>query len=209
MKENELDNFIICKKCHTLHRKIKLHHGTKALCQQCNTVIYRYHENDFIDKLLALSLVSLILLIVAFIFSIMRININGIYQTLDIGSMFVVIFNNQYYLVGIMLTLLIFIFPLTILVSIIIALTLIKLKKSKYLVKRLLILIAKILPWSMVDIFFISILVSMVKLFDYAQLELGVAFGAMFLVIILDIFILKRVTLGDIWEEYERVYGGE
>ncbi len=61
----------------------------------------------------------------------------------------------------------------------------------------------------MVDIFFISILVAMVKLFDYAQLELGVAFGAMFLVIILDIFILKRVTLGDIWEEYERVYGGE
>lgn len=206
MKDSELNNFIICKKCHTLHRKIKLHHGTKAMCQQCNSVIYRYHESDFIDNLLALSWVSLILLVVAFLFSIIKININGIYQMLDFSSIFIVIFHNQYYLVGIMLTLLIFIFPLTILLSMIIVLTLMKLKRSKYLVKRLLILIAKILPWSMVDIFFISILVAMVKLFDYAQLEIGISFGALFLVILLDIFILKRVSLGDIWEEYEKIY---
>jgi paraquat-inducible protein A len=209
MNENELDNFIICKKCHTPHQKIELSKGTKAICQKCNSIIYRHHSNRFIEKLLALSLTSLILLTMAFLFSIMRININGIYQTLDIVSIFTVIFENQYYLMGFMLTLLIFIFPIMIFLSIIIVLTLMKLKKYPNLVKKLLILIAKILPWSMVDIFFISILVAMVKLFDYAQLELGVAFGAMFLVIILDIFILKRVTLGDIWEEYERMYEGE
>jgi uncharacterized paraquat-inducible protein A len=47
--ENELDKLIICKKCHTLHRKIKLHHGTKARCQLCDTVLYRDHKN-LIDK---------------------------------------------------------------------------------------------------------------------------------------------------------------
>jgi paraquat-inducible protein A len=206
MKENELNNFIICKRCHTLHRKIELHHGTKALCRRCNGVLYRYHKKNFIDTLLALSWVSFIFFIIAVIFSIIRININGIYQNLDISSIFLVIFNKEYYLVGIMLSLLIFIFPLIILISMIVLLTLIKLKKSKYLVKRLLILIAKLLPWSMVDIFFISILVAMVKLFDYAQLELGIAFNAFLLVILLDIFILKRVNMSDIWEEYEKIY---
>ncbi len=34
----------------------------------------------------------------------------------------------------------------------------------------------ELLPWSMLDIFFISILVSMVKLFNYANIELDIAF---------------------------------
>jgi len=206
MEDSELDRLIICKKCHTLHRKIELHNGTKALCQQCDSVIYRYHDRDFIDRLLALSWVALITLIVAFSFSIMSININGVYQDLDIISIFETVFDREYYLMGGMLLFLIFIFPLSILISMIVILTLMKHRRGRELVKTLLIFVAKIVPWSMVDIFFVSILVAMVKLFDYAQLEFGVAFVALFTVILLDIFILKRVTIGDIWEEYERIY---
>ena len=206
MKSNELDNFLICKKCHTLHRKIKLHKGTKALCKQCGNVIYREHKN-LIDNTLALSWVLLISFIIGFSFSIISININGISQNLDLLSLIMVIMDNEYYLVGIMLSFLIFIFPLTIIISMIILLTLMKLKKSQYTVKRLLIFIAKIVPWSMIDIFFISLLVAMVKLFDYAQLELGISFGAFVLIMLLDIFILKRISFTDLWDEYDSIYG--
>lgn len=206
--ENELNKLIICKKCHTLHRKIKLHHGTKARCQLCDTVLYRDHKN-LIDTTLALSLVSLISLVVAFSFSILTININGIYQSLDMTSIFVTIFEHKQYLVGIMLLFLIFLFPTIIFISIVILLTLMKLKSSAYLVKRLLILVAKLLPWSMVDIFFISILVAMVKLFDFAQLELGIGFGAFSVILLLNLFILKRINLSDIWEKYDYIYGVE
>jgi paraquat-inducible protein A len=206
MENRELDNFVICKKCHTLHRKIKLHKGTKALCKQCGSVIYRHHHN-LIDNTLAISLVLFIALIIGFSFSIMSININGISQKLDLISLIVVIFNNDYYLVGILLTFLILIFPFTILISLIILLTLMKFRKSKYLVKRLLILIAKVAPWSMLDIFFVSLLVAMVKLFDFAQLELDIAFGAFLLIIFLDIFIFKRISFVDLWDEYDRIYG--
>ncbi|NOZ89886.1 MAG: paraquat-inducible protein A [Epsilonproteobacteria bacterium] len=205
MTDSELDNFIICKKCHTLHRKIKLHKGTKALCKQCDSVIYRHHHN-LIDNTLAISWVLLIALIIGFSFSIMSININGISQELNLPSLIIVIFNNEYYLVGIMLSFLIFIFPVTILLSLITLLTLMKLKKGKYLVKRLLILVAQIAPWSMLDIFFISLLVAMVKLFAFAQLELGVAFGAFVLIMTLDIFIFKRINFSDLWEEYNNIY---
>ncbi len=205
MEDSKLDNFIICKKCHTLHRKIKLHHGTKALCQQCNTLLYRHHQN-FIDRLLALSLVEFIALIIAFSFTIIKININGIYRGLDFSSIFYTIFHNHYYIVGIIVLFFIFIFPIVILLSLILALILMKLKRFKYLVKRLLILIAKLSHWSMIDIFLLSILVAMVKLFDYAQLEFSVAFIALILVILLDIFTLKRVSFSDMWEEYENIY---
>jgi len=206
MEDNELDNFVICKKCHTLHRKIKLHKGTKALCKQCGSVIYRHHSN-LVENTLAISWVLLISLVIGFTFSIMSININGISQKLDLPSLIIVIFNNHYYLVGLMLSFLIFIFPITILVSMIVLLTLMRLKKSPYLVKRLLILVAKIAPWSMLDIFFVSLLVAMVKLFAFAQLELDIAFGALVIIMILDIFIFKRISFTDLWDEYDKIYG--
>ncbi len=108
-----MDRLIICKKCHTLHRKIKLHNGTKALCQQCNSLIYRHHDRG-IDRLLALSWVALITLIVAFTFSIMSISINGGLSNLAIISIFETGFDREYYLMGGMLLFLIFIFPLSI-----------------------------------------------------------------------------------------------
>jgi len=202
---DELDKFIICKKCHTLHRKIRLHKGTKALCQQCNSILYREHQN-LLENTLAISWVMLIALILGFSFSIINININGIYQELNLPSLIMVIFDNEYYVVGVMLSFLIFIFPLVIIISMIMVLTFMKLEKSGYLVKRLMILIAKILPWSMIDIFFISLLVAMVKLFSYAQLELDIGFWALITVILLDIFIFKRITFSDIWDEYTEIY---
>ncbi|MCH9739625.1 MAG: paraquat-inducible protein A [Epsilonproteobacteria bacterium] len=207
MKKSELDNLVICKKCHTLHRKIPLHHHTKALCRYCDTVIYRNHHN-LLNTTLALSITALVLLIVAFSFTIISININGIYQSLDLNSLFIVIFEHQYYLVGIMLSFLIVLFPLMILGSTILLLFLMKLKSSPRLVRQLLILIAKLIPWSMVDIFFISILVAMVKLFDYAQIDLGVAFVAFILVLLLDLVLIKRLSFNELWMNYEETYRG-
>jgi paraquat-inducible protein A len=206
MNREELDNFVICKKCHTLHKKIKLHKNTKALCRHCNSVIYRHHHN-LCQTTLSLSITAFLLLIVAFSFDIIMININGIYQSLNLGSLFVVIFQEGYYLVGIMLLFLILLFPIIILGSLILLLSLMQLQKSGYLVKRLLILIAKIRPWSMIDIFFVSILVAMVKLFDYAQLELGVSFIALLSVLLLDTVIIKRISFAELWMRYEEIYG--
>ncbi len=205
MKKDELDSLVICKKCHTLHQKIEIHKDTKALCSYCNTVIYRYSSN-LSRNTLALSFTTLILLIVTFVFDIMTININGVYKSLNLESLFIVVFGQGYYLVGIMLLFLIVIFPVTILVSLIVLLTLMHHKKSGYTVKRLLILIAKFQHWSMVDIFFISILVSMVKLFAYAQIELGVSFFSFILLLILDIIIIKKISFNELWVLYESIY---
>jgi paraquat-inducible protein A len=137
----------------------------------------------------------------------MRINLNGIYQHLDVVLMFEVIFSKGYYIVGFILAFLIVIFPILINFIMIVLLTFMKLKRSPYLVKRLLILVAKLTPWNMLDVFFISILISMVKLFNYANLELDVAFLTLGTVVFLNILIFKRVRFGAIWEEYIRIYG--
>ncbi|MBU1667848.1 paraquat-inducible protein A [bacterium] len=207
MKKNELDKLIICKKCHTLHEKIPLHQGTKALCSQCNTVIY-LRDDTLLDKTLALVIAAFISLMVAFQFNIITINVNGLEQSLTLGSLFLVILEHQQYVVGIMLLFLIVIFPLLIIGSMFLLLVLMKGHKAEYVVRRLLILLAHLRPWSMVDIFFISLLVAMVKLFDVAHIELGVSFIAFIFTLILDIIISKNISFYELWHHHDMIYGG-
>jgi len=206
MEKSGLNNLIICKKCHTLHEKIPLHQGGKALCTKCSTLIYKRDER-MLDKTLALVITAFISLIVAFQFNIITININGLEQSLTLGSIFVVIAENEQYVIGIMLLFLIVIFPLTMIVSLFFLLLYMKLEKAGYLVKRLLILLAHIQHWSMIDIFFISLLVAMVKLFDYAQIELGVSFIAFIFTLLLDIIITKNIGFYELWEYHDKIYG--
>ena len=204
----ELDQFIICKKCDTLHRKIPLHQGTKALCSKCDTLIYR-RDDRMIEKNLALVITTLISIIVAFQFTIISININGLEQSLSLASLFAVLVEHNQYLVGVMFLFLIVIFPLMILTSLFFIFFFMKIRKYGYITKRLLILLSHLKHWSMVDIFFISLLVAMVKLFDYARIEIGVSFVAFILTLILELIITKNISFHELWQEHENIYGEE
>ncbi len=204
--EEELDNLIICKKCHTLHKKVPISHNKKAFCSKCDILLYQNCPNT-IDKTLALVITAAISLFVAFKFTIVTIDIQGLEKSLTLYALFMVILEQHQYIVGIMFIFLIVIFPITIIFSMLLLLILMKLKKGAYMVQRLLILLAHIRPWSMVDIFFISLLVAMVKLFDYAYIELGVSFVALVFTLILDIIITKNISFYELWELHTKIYG--
>jgi len=204
-KQLDLDQFIICKKCHTLHRRIPLHKGRKALCAKCNTVIYRRNDN-LIEHSLALVITALITMFVAFQFTIISININGLSQSLSLGSLFSVIIEHKQYVVGIMFLFLIVLFPIMMLGAMFLLLLLMRYKQSPSLVRKLLIFLAHIKHWSMLDIFFISLLVAMVKLFDYARIEFGVSFIAFIATLILEIIITKNISFDGLWQQYQSIY---
>ncbi len=206
LTNQELDQFIICKKCDTLHRKIPLHQGGKALCSKCDTLIY-WRDDNMMEKTLALVVTTLISLFIAFNFTIISININGLEQSLSLISLFSVLLEHQQYVVGIMFLFLIVLFPLMMLSSMFFVLIFIKIKKYGYAVKRLLILLSHIKNWNMLDIFFISLLVAMVKLFDYARIELGISFMAFVLIVGLELIITKNISFDELWRKYEDTYG--
>jgi paraquat-inducible protein A len=208
IRNHELDHFIICKKCNTLHRKIPLHKGAKALCSKCDTLIYQRNDN-MIEKSLALVITTIISITIAFTFTLITININGLEQTLSLTSLFAVLIEHQQYIVGLMFLFLIVIFPLMILSSIFFILLFMKIEKYGYSVKRLLILLSHLKHWSMLDIFFISLLVAMVKLFDYARIELNIGFIALILTLILELILANGISFYQLWERYEIIYGVE
>jgi paraquat-inducible protein A len=206
--EDELDNLVICHQCYTLHKEVPIHDGSKACCKECGTVLYRY-DSRLAEHGLALSLSALIFFIVANFFPLVKIEILGHEQFITITKMIFSLFNNGFFIVGLILSFLLLIFPLMIILIYMTLFTLLHFAKGKQLTKDLLILLADISPWSMMDIFLVSILVALVKLIGYAQIHMGIAFWALFVFVLLDIYITKNIHISEIWMLRKRVFLNE
>lgn len=203
--EDELDNYIICQMCSALHEEVPIHDGSRACCSSCGSVLY-HHDNKLIENGLSLSITGIIFFIVANSFPLVKIEILGKEQYITIVKTFVALFENGFYIVGMLCLFLIFLFPLMIFLLNITIFALLKLQIKKDTIKELLILLGHIKPWSMSEIFLVSILVSLVKLIGYAQINMGVSFWGLIVFVIIDIYITKTIHLREIWMLRKRIF---
>ena len=202
--EDALDNFVICHKCFTLNEEIPIKDGSKACCSECGGILYRY-DSKLIDRGLALSLTGFIFFVLANLFPLIQIDILGSEQFITLPKTIFSLFENGFYIVGLICAFLIFIFPLMIFVINMLLFLLLKVERGKELTKELLVLLSHITPWSMADIFFISILVALVKLVAFGQIHIGVAFWALMIFVLIDIYITKSIHLSEIWMLRKRI----
>jgi len=206
LTNEELDKLIICKKCATLHKKIVLSTSKKAICTTCHSTLYRKHH-DLLDKSLALSISTLIFFIVANIFPIVSIDLGGTINDITLSSVFVTMIEKQYYFVGILCAFVIFILPLTLIITFLTLLIFMKLRINEKAVKKMLVFLASLLPWNMMEIFLVSILVALVKLIGYAEIQFGISFWALVLFVIVDIYMTKNISMLALWSMKEKIYG--
>ncbi len=202
--EDALDGFIICHQCYTLHEEIPIKDGSHACCTGCGGVLYRY-DTRLVDHGLALSITGLIFFILANVFPLVEIELLGVGQFITIPKTILSLFESGFYIVGLLCAFLVFIFPLMIFLINMLLFTLLKLKIGSKMSKELLVLLAYITPWSMTDIFLVSILVSLVKLIGYAQIHIGISFWALMVFVLIDLYLVKYVHLSEIWMLRKRI----
>ena len=154
---------------------------------------------------MALSITGLIFFALANFFPLVQIEILGHEQFITIPKTIFSLFDSGFYIVGLICAFLIFVFPVMIFVINLILFTLLKFERGEKWSKELLILLAHITPWSMTDIFLVSILVALVKLIGYAQIHMGVAFWSLIVFVLIDLYIVKRVHLSEIWMLRKRI----
>ena len=203
--EDALDDFVICHKCFTLHHKMRLKDGAKASCSSCGSVMYHY-DKKLIDHGLSVSMAGLIFWAVANFFPLVKIELLGHPQFITITKTFQSLFENGFYLVGLLCFFLIFLFPLMIFSINMVLFTLLKFKKGKKMTKELLILLGYIKPWSMSDIFLVSILIALVKLIGYAEIEMGISFWGLIIFVLIDIYLSKRIHVLEIWTVRKEIF---
>lgn len=202
--EDALDNLVICHKCFTLNEVTPIKDGSKACCSECGGILYRY-DSKLIDHGLALSLTGFIFFVLANMFPLIQIDILGSEQFITLPKTIFSLFDNGFYIVGLICAFLIFIFPLMIFVINMLLFLLLKIERGEKLTKELLVLLSHITPWSMADIFFISILVALVKLVAFGQIHIGIAFWALMIFVLIDIYITKSIHLSEIWMLRKRI----
>ncbi len=205
MKNIPLEKLIICPECHTLHRKIRLKKEKAAYCSECDYLLYYRHDN-LLDKGLALALATLITFIMASSFPIVRIEMSGIWHDLTLPFVFVTLFEEEFFVVGLIVSFLIFFVPLLYVVIYLFVMLLFRLRRGYETTRKLLITLAMLKPWNMIEIFLISILVALVKLIGYAQIVFGTSFFALVAFILLDIYLTRRIQLADLWDLRDEVY---
>ena len=203
-----LDNFIICKKCDTLHRKKRLQIAGVAKCTECGSILYRRHRN-LVDYGLALGISALIFFIIANLFPIVNIELRGVHQDISLPSVLLSLFENGFFIVGIFCSFVVFIFPFMVLIIFIWIMWLMKIRRGEREVGKLLIFLAKILPWNMTEIFLISIFVALVKLIGYAQIHFGLSLWALITFVAFDLYLSKSISIDELWRAKKRIYEGK
>ena len=208
MRKSELDKLIICPHCQSVHKKINLNGKSVAKCSECGEILYRNSKLVF-ERTFALSISALFLFIVANAFPIIKIYVLSQHSELTIPDMILRLFDEGFIVLGSIIFLVLLAIPSLVLVSFVLIGILTYLKLFKSIVKILIIFVVQAKEWAMVDIFFVSILVALVKLFGYVQVRFDIAFVALMLFVILDIFTLKSIKPVELWQYYQRVYNEE
>jgi len=149
----------------------------KAICPRCGMMLTAKHHNA-LDRILAYSFSSIFFLLLSLPFEFLAFQSNGIERKIDILTSLTILTENNYLVLAVLEVLTIFVIPALILFSFI-YLT-ISLRKGNYPRggQYLLNLTYKLLPWSMVEIFVVGVLVSLVKIISLADISLGPSFFA-------------------------------
>ena len=204
MSEN-LDDLIICSHCETIHKKVELPKKKVARCSVCGKKLYSNVDDTF-KKAIAYSITALILFTIASMFPIIKVYIAGQESDLTIPGMLITLFNEGFYVVGSIVFVVIVIAPLIVILSYIALAILTYFKIFRAFARHIVSFLITSRSWAMVDIFLISILVALVKLFGYAQINFGVSSVALLLFVIVDTFVLKNILPVELWTYFNRAY---
>ncbi|NQZ82710.1 MAG: paraquat-inducible protein A [Colwellia sp.] len=177
MQNNKNIVTVECHECGLAVNMLPLHENHKAQCPRCGYILMAIHRNA-IERILAFSLTALIFLLGSLPFEFLSFKANGLENKFDVAASFNILIDNHYEVLALLELITIFIIPTVILLALIYLL--IPLRKGNYPRKghRVLKLIFTLMPWSMVEIFLIGALVSLIKIISMADVHLGPSFYA-------------------------------
>ncbi len=175
-----LNEVIECHECGLMVSLPELQINEKALCPRCNHVLTIKRENVN-ERIFALSLTSIIFLLLSLPFEFLSISANGLENKFDLIGSFKMLFTNQYHWLAIIEIATVFVIPLIILTTFISTLLFSDLSRQAVDKIRAFNFIHKLLPWSMVEVFLVGVLISMIKIFSLADVNVGPSFIAFIL----------------------------
>ena len=165
---------LACHDCDALYPRPALRPGQKVRCLRCGALLLECKRNG-IERCLALSLTGLVLLVLANVFPLMSMNIEGrVQQSAVISGVYELYRQGFWAMAGVVFGVSILAPLLKVLCLLYVLLPLHFRFRLPY-AARVFRLVETLRPWAMTEVYMLGILVAVVKLADLATIEPGLA----------------------------------
>ncbi len=200
-----IDNLVACHSCDLLHEKTALGKGEKAWCSRCGSLLYRTNNNA-IEISLALTIASLLLFLFAQLLPFLSIDVDGNKTTIYLISTIDTLSQLDNVLLGIAGALFLVIIPLGVLLLDLLLLSSLYSNKRPLTLfaRQLLLLIGRLAPWNMLEIFLLGVLVTIVKLASIAEIALHQGFWAFVALVMINLFVSTTLEPEELWQAIDK-----
>lgn len=173
----EVPDLIACEGCDALYRKVQLHRGEIAHCPRCGTELERDAGRQR-ERILPLTVASLIMFVVANSFPIVEIELQGLSSRTTLFGAVLSLTTEGMSLVALLVLATTILFPLLQLLFLLYLLTSLAKQRRPPGFSWLVRAMQSLRPWGMIEVFLLGVLVAIVKLSNMATVIPGVALWA-------------------------------
>ena len=194
-----LENLVACHECDLLMRKPALAHGEKALCPRCGYELYANRYN-VVQRSLALVIAALLLFIPANFLPIMQLNLLGQSSQDTVWSGVVALFDTGMQSVSVIVFLCSMGIPLLKLLCQLAVLLSIRFDVGRSYGLLLYRIYHHIREWGMLEVYFMGVLVAIVKLADMAAITVGLGLACFIGLLLIQVWLEVVMSPHQIWQ---------
>lgn len=189
-----------CQACGQVHHYRPVAVGQVATCRRCNAVLYR-NRPRMMETVLALTIAGLVLFSISNVWPLLGLSTQGMEQELHLFGASIAFWDQDYPIVAVLLVLNLVIFPLFELLSLLVISLTIRYRWRPQMAAFLFHWQRELRPWGMLEVFMLSILVSLVKLGTVATLIVGPAFWSFAGLIVVMAAATATLEPSSVWRE--------
>jgi paraquat-inducible protein A len=193
-----------CLECDLLLPMPSVSEGERAFCPRCSRLLISYPKDGY-GRIQAFSIGALVFLALSFMFPFLTMKASGLENAMTLGQSVLELYENGQQLLALLVSCFIMIVPAVILVAVLaVSLPLAAGRRVSWLVPAAR-LVFTLTPWSMVEVFVIGVIVSLVKLMAMADIILGISFWSYAAFSVCLTAALSSFDKSWIWESIDRV----
>lgn len=194
---------IVCHDCDLLQREIPLKPGCTASCRRCGAILYR-NATDSIDRTLAYTMAAAVLFLIANVFPIFAIELQGTHSEINLLGAVSSLWDQKMQFISLLVFLTTILIPALELVTMIYLLLPLKYRLIPAGYTHFLRMMQIVEPWSMVEVFMLGVLVSLVKLTSSFKVIPGVALWSFGCLTLLLAAAASSFSARDVWARLEK-----
>ena len=199
--DTRMDSLIACHSCDLLVDLSALPEGKRAYCPCCGHRLSRRQQNAP-EHIAAYAFAALITLLIASVFPFLSFAAAGLESVMTLPQTALALWENDLAMVGVLVAAFIVVIPSVLLVSLILLTVPLSRGLWRPWLKPLASWVFRLTSWSMVEVFIIGVIVSLVKIAKMATVTLGLAFWAY---VAFAILFTAAVALLDRFQLWQRI----